>query len=151
MSDYARGLKPRSLDRGVGSFGIFEAHDYLSILAKGLKYIIPRKDWDFQGTLNYRRNITHDNLSHMEEVFRKFNSGKMNEDNTETACLRDLVGYNKGLTRKHCKRRTRKARISRLRDWTISQIIQLSRDREQKKGIVYFSGTIKKTFLDQEG
>ncbi|MBW1716771.1 MAG: hypothetical protein JRJ77_13255 [Deltaproteobacteria bacterium] len=131
------------------NYGIMGPKDYLSILSKGLKYILPRDLWDYSGPINYRYFFDHPNIQHMEDVFCNFNSSKMEAKTIENQCLKWLVRYEKGLKRKHCKRRIRKKRVTRLWKWSRSQIRLIATNRDKTKGIVLFALTVKNQFLSK--
>lgn len=131
------------------SFGMVTANQYLEILARGLKYILPRGVWDYDGPIDWQALPDHLNCAQLERTFCQFNSDSMLDNDSDIdQCIRESVLFSRGLNKKHCKWRLRKKRITRYRKWVRGQIRKSHPGgTDPTKCIVLFANSIKRQFL----
>ena len=135
------------------SWSRMSAEQRRDIMGKVIKYLLPRKHWDYSGTVTLRTRgpNTLDSHKHVLPIINAFCSqtaADMLATTLECEFWRWVVDCNGGMPSTHCKIKLRKKRVSRLAKFFRKWPNGLP-SKDARKGFVLFAGSIKTQFLSR--
>lgn len=139
-----------------GIFSNFSPHQLREIYGMAIKYILKKKDWDYQGDINFRKNYAGrtfeetEYVKPMKEQFKSRTKKLMGEASDLNECLKELVHYKYGLKNPKLRKRIRRKRIRRLYDEFCYLMKRYIRSEKPCKGLFYFAISIREQFITKK-